>query len=109
MDLFFKSAKLQRLCNSAEALNRAYGRDNAARIRRRLAVLAAAPTLGAVPTVKPERRHALKGDRSGCWAVDALHPFRIVFSPNGVGDSGSKVDAALRATSIVIIEIVDYH
>lgn len=77
----------------------------------RLAVLNSAPTLSDVPTSKPDRRHQLKGDRSGQYAVDLIHPHRLVFSPNHVplplrADGGIDTD---RVTAIRIVEVTDYH
>ena len=36
MEVLFKSAKLQKACNSEKALQRGWGAENAARIGRRL-------------------------------------------------------------------------
>ena len=80
-------------------------------IARRLAVLNAAGTLSMVPVDPPERRHQLKGDRDEQFAVDLVHPHRLVFEPNHElvprrDDGGIDTD---RVTSIKIIEVGDYH
>ena len=51
-------------------------------IMRRLAVLKNAKTLSDVPSTKPERRHQLKGDRIGQYAVDLVQPKRLIFKPD---------------------------
>jgi proteic killer suppression protein len=109
VDIFFKTAKLLKVCNSAALLQAAYGQENARRIQHRLFVLQAMPTLAEVPKLPPERCHALKGDLRGYYAVDALHPFRIVFTP--VTPLRGRASAAqLRlVTAITIHDIVDYH
>lgn len=88
-----------------------YGDKNAKRITIRMAVLSAAPNLAAVPTSKPDRRHQLKGDRHGQFAVDIVHPFRLVFCPNHdpvprTEDGGIDL---FRVTAIEILEVEDYH
>ena len=77
----------------------------------RLAVLSAAPTLSMVPTVAPNRRHQLYGNRVGQYAVDLVHPHRLVFTPNHdpipvKADGGIDME---QVTAITVIEIVDYH
>ena len=65
--------------------------------------MTSAPTLAAVPTEPPERRHKLVGDRQGAWAVCLPGGNRIIFRP--------QTDAADPAeiTAVTIIDIEDYH
>ena len=77
----------------------------------RLAVLANAPTLAAVPHTPPDRRHQLTGDREGQYAVDLDHHNRLIFVPNHdpvprLDDGGIDID---RVTAITIMEVTDYH
>jgi proteic killer suppression protein len=111
VDIFFKSNKLAKVLNEEARLKKEYGAKNGKQIRLRLAVLAAAPTLADVPTQPPDRCHQLKADRKGCFAVDAEHPFRIVFEPNH-DPMPLKEDGGVdlrKVTAITILEIVDYH
>ena len=80
-------------------------------IQRRMAVLAEAGSLAEVPTMRPDRCHAMKGDRKGQYAVDLVHPFRLAFAPDHDplprrADGGIDLTAV---TAIVILEVVDYH
>ena len=80
-------------------------------LRTRLGVLENAPNLAAVPTDKPVRRHQLKANRAGQFAVDLVHPCRLVFKPNHAPiprrpDGGIDTE---RVTAITIIDVVDYH
>ena len=77
----------------------------------RLAVLKNARTLPLVPSTPPDRLHALIADRSGQYAVDLIHPRRLVFVPNHDPvplreDGGLDRD---RVTAITIMEVVNYH
>lgn len=89
----------------------AYGDHMARVIMSRLAVLKNARTLSRVPTTRPARCHQLRGKRSGQYAVDLKHPYRLVFKPNHEPiplreDGGVDTD---RVTAITVIDVVDYH
>ncbi len=80
-------------------------------IMNRLAVLKNAKTLSDVPVAKPERRHQLKGDRIGQYAVDLVHPKRLIFKPNRDPphlrpDGGIDTD---RVVAVTVVKVVDYH
>ncbi len=111
VEIFFKSSKLAKVLNEDALLKRHYGATSARQIRLRLAVLRAAPTLGHVPTQPPDRRHQLKAERKGCFAVDAEHPFRVVFEPahDPIPRSPDGGIDLQQVTEITILEIVDYH
>ena len=64
-----------------------------------------------VPTNPPERRHQLSGERNGQYAVDLVHPHRLVLQPNHdpvprLADVGIDVG---HVTAITIVEVIDYH
>jgi len=97
--------------NSEAKLIAKYGKDNAKLIIRRMQVLFFADTLAEVSHQKPTRRHQLKGNRSGEFAVDLAFPFRLVFEPNHSPvpkkhDSGIDLD---EITAIIINGVEDYH
>ena len=79
-------------------------------IMTRLAVLREAPTLSMVPTLPPNRRHQLHGDRAGQYTVDLTHPYRLIFEPSdmSVQETGSGINTD-AVTAITIIEVTDYH
>ncbi len=111
MDITFRTRKLEKTFNSAAALQKAYGARMAKAIMNRLAVLKAARTLALVPTTPPDRRHQLRGDRDEQFAVDLVHPYRLIFEPNHdplprKDDGGLDVE---QVTAITIIDVVDYH
>lgn len=77
----------------------------------RLVVLSRRSTLSEVPTVPPERRHQLTGNRDEQYAVDIDRQYRLVFAPDHDPiprrpDGGVDTE---RVTAIVIIEVIDYH
>lgn len=111
MDIAFRTRKLGKTFNSERELAREYGDRMARTIQLRLAVLRNARALAMVPTTPPDRRHLLSDSRRGQYAVDLVHPFRLVFEPNHdpvprTEDGGIDVT---RVTAITIMEVVDYH
>jgi len=110
VDISFRSKKLANILNSESLLKREYG-VNAPVIKVRLATLEAVECLAEVPTTPPERRHLLTGKFTGCYAVDLRHPWRLVFQPAEdpppkKRDGGHDLQ---KITSIVILDILDYH
>ena len=110
VEVGFKKRKLAEALGSDEEMLKKYGRRMAEVLRNRLAVLKAAANLAAVPTDRPVRRHLLKANRAGQFAVDLVHPRRLVFRPNApvprLQDGGIDTE---RVTAITIIDVVDYH
>ena len=111
MDVSFKDNKLAKTCNSEKALLKAYGEANARKIMRRLTLLEAAAALSDVPITPPTRRHELKGDRKGQFAIDVKQPFRIVLEP-AHDPVPTKEDDGIDLAAVTAIEIItieDYH
>lgn len=111
MIIVFNDRKLEKLCQSERLLVKAFGKDCARKIARRLTVLDGAPCLADVPSMPPERCHPLTGDRDGEFAVDVQHPYRLVFRPHHdpvptTDDGGIDIR---RVTDIEILAIEDYH
>jgi proteic killer suppression protein len=111
MELFFKSRKLERACTTERESVRMWGAQRAQVVRRRIAQLQAAENLAVISTLPPSRLHPLAGDRAGQFAVDAVHPFRLVFEPwhdplPTLPDGG--IDKS-KITEIRILDIEDYH
>ena len=111
MDIAFRTRKLETTFNSTKALHRAYGSRRAKVIMMRLAILKAAKTLEQVPATPPDRRHQLRGDRDEQYAVDLVHPYRLIFEPNHdplprKNDGGIDTQ---QVSAITIMEVIDYH
>ncbi|NLE95199.1 MAG: killer suppression protein [Dehalococcoidia bacterium] len=111
MHILFRTKKMARVFDSQTLLVQVYGLENARLIMRRMSVLNAVPSLAEVPATPPERRHQLKGDRAGKFAVDLKHPYRLVFAPVGdpvplLADGGYDL---ARITAIEILAVEDYH
>lgn len=80
-------------------------------IATRMAVLRAARNLALVPTTPPDRCHQLVGDRAGQFAVDLTRSKRLIFEPDHdpvPRQEDGGIDREM-VTSIMILEVVDYH
>ena len=111
MDIFFRTRKLAKVFSSERELRKQYGDRMAKTIAIRLAVLQHARTLSMVPVTRPDRRHCLAGKRKEQYAVDLVHPHRLVFEPrrNSV-DASNAADSDTRGvTAITIVEVINYH
>ena len=111
MDIAFRTRKLEKDFNGAEALQKTYGARIARAIKVRMAVVQAARNLELVPTTPPDRRHQLVGDRDEQFAVDLVHPYWLVFEVNHEpvprrADGGIDTE---QVTAVTILDVVDYH
>jgi toxin HigB-1 len=110
VEVTFAAERLIRLCESQDALQRAYGKPCAAKVMARLADLRAALTLEEFRLL-PGHCHELVGDRKDQLALDLVGGRRLVFEPahnprpltQGGGLDWGRVEAVL------VIGIVDYH
>ena len=111
MDITFQTRRLERTFNSERELQRAYGNRMAQTIQSRLAVLEAAYTLSEAGDRSALRLHQLTGGRRGQFAIDLVHPYRLILAPSHspvpLKDDGG-IDIA-QVTAIIIMEVVDYH
>jgi len=111
LDIAFRTRRLERTFNAAAGLRKTYGERMAKVIMMRMAVLKAARNISSVPATPPERRHLLRGDRDEQFAVDLVHPHRLVFEATHTllprrADGGIDIE---RVTSITILDVIDYH
>ncbi len=111
MEITFRSKKLQKLCCSAQEMQRALGSARAKKLQQRLLELAAAECLLHISHLPPPRRHEMTGGRSGQISVDLDHPYRLYFVPANDPvprreDGGLDLSAV---TQIEIIELADPH
>lgn len=110
MQISFRTRKTEKIFNSERKLQKEYGAHRAKKIKLRMAVLRSAVNLAEVPEQKPDRRHPLKGNRKGQFAVDLVHPYRLILKPSDpvpmLEDGGIDLS---KITEIVILGVEDYH
>ena len=98
MDITYKSNKLEKVCTDAKVAERSYGKEMAEKIQMRIDELAAADTIEMMIQFHIGRCHSLTNNRKGQYAMDLVHPYRLVFEKHG-----NEIQIAH------ILEIVDYH
>lgn len=98
MQIEYKSKKIRSICTVANVANKEYGMEMADKIHQRIDEIGAATTVEEMIQYRVGRCHPLGQNRKGQYAVDLVHPKRLVFEKKG------------KEVQIVnIIEIVDYH
>lgn len=98
MEVRYKNNQLKRICTDADVAQREYGPQMAEKISQRIGELAAIDSVQTLMKFGVGRCHPLKGDRKLQYAMDLVHPFRLVFEVKNSSVYLAKV-----------MEIVDYH
>ena len=98
MDITYKNNKLEKVCTDAKVAERSYGKEMAEKIQMRIDEITAADTIEMMIQFHIGRCHSLTNNRKGQYAMDLVHPYRLVFEKHG-----NEIQVAY------IMEIVDYH
>ena len=98
MKITYKTRKLEKICTDVRTAEKAHGREMAEIIDQRIGEIRAADSVEMLMKFHIGRCHQLKLNWKGQYAVDLIHPYRLVFEKHG--------DVIQIAH---IIEIVDYH
>ncbi len=99
MQIKYKNKKIEKLCSNASKAEKVYGERVAEKIQMRIDQIKASDTIDDLIKYKIGRCHSLTGDRDGQYAMDLVHPLRLIFTV----DESSCIQVAQ------IVEIVDYH
>ena len=94
----YKSRRIEKVCTDASEAEKRHGKEMAKKIHQRIDELAAAISIEMMIQFRIGRCHILRGDREKQYAVDLVHPYRLVFE---------KVSNEIHI--VKILEIVDYH
>ena len=98
MQIEYKDNRIKRVCTIAREAEKKYGKEMAERIHLRIDQLSAALSIEMMLKFRVGRCHSLKGDRKNQYAMDLIHPYRLVFEVNGE-----------EVSIVMVMEIVDYH
>jgi plasmid maintenance system killer protein len=110
VDVLFANKKLQKLCESRQALQREHGQSCARKIMGRLQDLEASASLEDMRTL-PGSCHELTGDRAGQLAIRLSGGKRLIFEP-ARNPAPAKPDGGIdwtRVTAVRVVAIQDYH
>lgn len=98
MEITYKNKRIESICTDAKISDRTYGTKMSDKIQLRIDQIRAAESVEMMIKYRIGRCHSLVGDRKGQFAVDLVHPNRLVFEQHG--------DTILIAH---IVAIIDYH
>lgn len=98
MEITYKNNKIRKICTDAKIAEKTYGTKMAEKIDMRIAEIIAADTVEIMIQFRIGRCHPLTQNRKGQYAVDLVHPYRLIFEKHG-----NEIQIAN------ILEIVDYH
>ncbi|RGF77091.1 type II toxin-antitoxin system RelE/ParE family toxin [Ruminococcus sp. AF31-8BH] len=98
MEITYKNNKIRKICTDIKVAEKTYGAQMAEKIDMRIGEISAADTVEMMIQFRIGRCHPLTQNRKGQYAMDLVHPYRLVFEKNG-----NEIQIAN------ILEIVDYH
>ena len=98
MLITYKSRMLMKICTQASVAEKEYGTRMAEKIHQRVDELSAADSVEMMVKFHIGRCHALSGNRKRQFALDLVHPYRLIFAKRGE-----------EISLVEIQEIVDYH
>lgn len=105
MYIRFINKKIRKVCENHRLTVKKLGSRNADLLFQRIAEIRAADNLKILRALPAPRCHPLKGNRNGQYAVDLVHPKRLIFLPK---IEGTEIIESL-VTEIIVVEITDYH
>lgn len=98
MKITYKNNKIKKVCTNVSEAEKRHGLEMAEKIMLRIDQISAALSVEMMIQFRIGRCHPLKGNRKNQFAVDLVHPYRLVFEKKG-----TEIQIAN------IIEIIDYH
>ena len=98
LEVKYKNNKIRRECEEYKFSVRSYGKLMADKIHHRIGQIEAIDTVELLIQYSVGRCHELEGNRKGFYAMDLIHPYRLVF----------KVERGYVQIA-TISEVVDYH
>ena len=103
MKIRYRTKKLEKVCTNAKKAQQDWGEKQAEKIFLRVEQLSAADTVDELIAGRIGRCHALTGDRKDQYAMDLIHPYRLIFSITDDIVQIADVETAM------IEDIKDYH
>ncbi len=98
LQIEYKNKSIEKVCTNAREAIKKHGQRMADKIHQRIDEISAASTVEEMIEYHIGRCHQLAENRKGEYAVDLVHPYRLVFTKKG-----EEIQIAR------IMEIVDYH
>lgn len=103
----YKSNNIKKQCENPKVAQKEYGDRIGNKLTQRVGELVAATSLLDIKMVPSARLHRLKGNRSVEYAIDLVHPFRLIIKPMNV--KCLDLNELDKITIVRIEEVIDYH
>jgi toxin HigB-1 len=107
MELRFKTKKLKKQCEEPSEVQKKYGPLIGNKLTQRVSELYAANSLNDIAKIPAARLHKLEGARRNEYAVDLVHPFRLIIVPILEEDADFANFYSIRIVRVE--EVTDYH
>jgi len=98
LEITYRTKKLDSICNNFGIARKIHGQNMAEIIHQRINEIRSADSIEFLIQFSLGRCHRLRGDKKDLYAMDLIHPHRLLFS---------KVGAIIYCVRIEAIE--DYH
>lgn len=98
MEIEYQNRSIEKVCTNASVAEKKYGSEMAEKIQMRIDQINASPSIEYLIQYRIGRCHPLHHNRKNQFAMDLVHPMRLVFEKRGM-------DIQIAC----IMEIVDYH
>ena len=99
MQITYKNQKINKICTNVSYAIKKHGKEMAFKIHLRIDQITAITTVEELVQKSVGRCHSLSGKRKGEYAMDLVHPFRLIFKVNKLGN--------LQVARVE--EIINYH
>lgn len=107
MDLRFKTKKLKKQCEEPIEAQKEYGLRIGNKLTQRVSELQSAYTLSDLARIPAARLHKLEGRRNDEYAIDLIHPFRLIIKP--ILEEDDNINDLTSIKIVRIEEVTDYH
>lgn len=107
MKVEFRTQKLKKQCEDPRLAQKDYGVLIGRKLTLRIMELKAAVSLEDIRNIPAARLHKLEGTREGEYAVDLVHPHRLIFKP--ILEEGGDFEKLTSIDIVRIEEVIDYH
>ena len=98
MEIEYQNRSIEKVCTNASVAEKKYGSEMAEKIQMRIDQINASPSIEYLIQYHIGRCHPLHHNRKNQFAMDLVHPMRLVFEKQGT-------DIQIAC----IMDIVDYH
>ncbi len=103
----YKNTKLKKQCEDPTIAQKDFRTGIGNKLSQRISEFISAVNLSDIKALPAARLHKLEGARSDEYAVDLVHPHRLVFKP--ILDDRNNIRMLELITVVRIEEVTDYH